>query len=401
MKSSKNLYIILVVIVIITTALIQASQPEKIVWNQTFALSEKQPYDLLIFNENKKSFFPASKLIENYNQPINNLFREEKIGNQDAILLIDNSLSKNNVTNTNLLKFAEKGGTVYLATYDPSYEILDTLGISTDYLSLNENNIDVNVVGSYLQYSGSKDSTYYAKTEYNQIFDKLNPKNTTILAYTIVGEAKIPSFVAVKYGKGTFYFNLNPNLFTNYYLLKKPNFEVAHQALSYLNGKNIYYVNQNYAIENSNTPLRVILSYPQTRYAWYTLLLTLLLMLVFRSKRTQKIIPVLEPEKNLSKEFATTIASVYYENGTPGNMIQKKIEHFLYNLRRNFNLDTQNLLDKQFIQQLSNKMQKPYSEIETFFKTIIQYKNKENSSIEELKKINQLIENFKEQANIK
>jgi hypothetical protein len=54
----------------------------------------------------------------------------------------------------------------------------------------------------------------------------------------------------------------------------------------------------------SMSPMRFILNNPPLRYAWYLLLLGLLIFVLFNAKRKQRIVPVIEPLKNTSLDLS-------------------------------------------------------------------------------------------------
>src|SRR5690606_4650102 len=86
-------------------------------------------------------------------------------------------------------------------------------------------------------------------------------------------------------------------------------------------------------------------------------------------------------------------------NGSPSNIIQKKIEYFLFDIRNNFQLDTLDLADERFIRQFALKAGVEVEEAKSLVQLIASYKNKTVSSMEEVKLINQKIEEFKHNAN--
>src|SRR5690606_10183509 len=144
--------------------------------------------------------------------------------------------------------------------------------------------------------------------------------------YAKKGGVAVPNFIKVKHGKGVVFLHLEPEVFTNYYLLQKETFPVVYHSLQYLGDRQIVWYDGRSHIKQETTPLRFILSDRALSSAWYLLLIALLFYLIFKSKREQRAVPIVEPEPNLSIAFAKTIGSLYYENGAPGNMVVKKIE---------------------------------------------------------------------------
>ena len=119
-------------------------------------------------------------------------------------------------------------------------------------------------------------------------------------------------------------------------------------------------------------------------------MLGLLLFVIFKAKREQRIIPVLEPLENSSVEFARTVGTLYHQNKDYTNLIQKKLNYFLAELRNRYFIDTANLNEKT-IQQLAAKSSKSIEEVKKLLEFILYLKNKsshtENDVIELTKKI--------------
>ncbi len=94
--------------------------------------------------------------------------------------------------------------------------------------------------------------------------------------------------------------------------------------------------------------LRVLFSYDELRWAYYLALFGLVIFVLYEMKRRQRIIPILDPLKNSSVEFAQTIGRVYYQQRNHHDIIEKKINYFLEYLRNKYRLKTTEL-DQEFI----------------------------------------------------
>ena len=100
------------------------------------------------------------------------------------------------------------------------------------------------------------------------------------------------------------------------------------------------------------------------------------IFLIFRSRREQRIIPIYEKEENHTVEFAKTISALYHENGEVKDIVAKKIDYFLYKIRKNFLIETDNLNDKNFIEIVAQKANYTQEECSKIFETLYQIKNK-------------------------
>ena len=142
------------------------------------------------------------------------------------------------------------------------------------------------------------------------------------------------------------------------------------------------------------------MSQPELRLAWYILLACLFLFLVFKSKREQKQIPIINPEQNLSLEFTNVIASMYYENGKPNDIIKKKIEYFFYTIRKQTNSTNQTIFNEHFIYTLAQKAQITEAETKEILTELQKLYNKKNATSDDVIKTYHIIENYKNKAQI-
>jgi len=125
-------------------------------------------------------------------------------------------------------------------------------------------------------------------------------------------------FLSIKYGKGVFYFHANPVMLSNYFFIHNEGLRYANACFEPINPKKIYwdevskidYPKRNQS-EGNESFLRYIFTQPGLKWAWYLLLTGVLFFVVFRSKRTQRIVPLLPENVNSSKEFVKSVALLY------------------------------------------------------------------------------------------
>jgi hypothetical protein len=84
------------------------------------------------------------------------------------------------------------------------------------------------------------------------------------------------------------------------------------------------------------------LQQPSLKYAWWLLLLTIVLYVFVAAKRAQRPIPVLEVKSNTSLEFVRMISSLHYVNGNHMDMAKKKMKYFLYFIRSRYGIHETN-----------------------------------------------------------
>lgn len=401
MSSNIKMGLILLIIVMVVIALIEATKKDAIDWRKTYNAKDKTPYGTYVLSNEFKNLLSDTVSIVPVEGSLYSFFEEKDHADNATLLFVGSDFAMGKAGAKRLLSFVKEGGYAFIAASKFDIELIRALEVGHQEFSEYEAQVD---------FKEDAISLFLAKTYPNRVvldklklfsvFNKMNKETTTILGYAQKGQVAVPNFIRVKHGKGHVFLHLEPDLFTNYYLLQKETFPIAYQSLAYLGDRQVLWYGQLSKPEEASTPLRFILGEPALRSAWYILLVSLLLFLIFKSKREQRAVPIIEPEANLSIAFAKTIGSLYYENGVPGNMVSKKIDYFLFEIRRRYHLDTTDLKDKRFILSLSDRTNLPKEEVEVFIDQLQSFQQQLSFSTGDLKNIYKLIEQFKEKANI-
>lgn len=399
MKFNTKLGVVLLVLVICLIALIEATKKENIDWRKTYNPKDKIPYGAYVLKNELRNILPARPSIISVGKSLYTFLEEKEYDSTAMVLFIGPSFMEGKASSKRLLSFVGDGGSAFLAASKFDLDIVRALKIGHQEFNEYEAQVDFKEDSVFFSLANDKqDIVVFDRVEKFSVFNKMNSETTTILGYANKGNVFGPNFIRVKYGKGLVYLHLEPDVFTNYYMLQEKSFPLISRSLRYLDSKQILWYDKLEDIEQKTTPLRFILSDRALSSAWYLLLIALLFYLIFKSKREQRALPVVMPETNLSVAFAKTIGYLYYENGTPGNMVIKKIDYFLFEIRRQYHLDTSNLLDKRFIENLSQRSTIPKEEVEFFFEQIQSIHNQTEFSVADLKTTYELIEQFKQKV---
>ncbi|MBL1410523.1 DUF4350 domain-containing protein [Sphingobacterium faecale] len=400
MKKSIGIGLLLVLVVAIGIALIDAGAKRPINWTKTYNFRDKIPYGLFVFRNEVPRILGPDRVYEDFGETIYELVdRLDSIkGYGTALLDVYQQVSYGDSDAKKILDFVDRGGEVFIASTYIGKQLLDTLEIEAESLQYKLFvPTDKNV-----SYSLGTDTTrlYLDKINDFNVFSKLDARTCTILGQLHARGRSIPNFIRVSHGKGTLYLHLLPEVFTNYHLLQEEGYSYVSRVLRLIKSRKILFSDYYFNSGQSVTPLRVILTSPGFNQAWYLLLFGLFVLLVFKSKREQRAVKIVRPEPNLSKEFAKTIGTLYYENGDPGNIVQKKIDYFLYAIRHSYHLETMDLVDSKFLRQLSMKSGVPLEVTITLFSSLQSYREQDSFSTEDVKYVNKKIEEFKSKANL-
>ncbi len=223
---------------------------------------------------------------------------------------------------------------------------------STNKQSTTENN-DTSIPTENYQNSNADDSNGYdAESE---------PTYTIrdILGYS----GDMPNFVRYTMGKGHLTIHAAPLVLSNYFLMQDNN-------VCYLTGiwqslsddiTNIYW-DSYYKRSGESSQPGVLWRFPATRLAVILAIFAMLMYILFEGKRKQREIPVIAALKNESVSFVETVGRLYFNKGNHNNLAEKMSTQFLEWVRLNYFINT-NLLDENFIHQLTIKSGKPESTV--------------------------------------
>lgn len=285
-----------------------------------------------------------------------------------------------------LLKFVEKGNQVFIACPYLPQNLLDTLNNKS---CVNDKNYDYDsqvfegdlyhitdsVVTANFQHPNLANENGY---QFKRLFLKqaqfyewaYMPEEFFCegqTTFTSLGQinGEHTNFLSVAFGKGQFLLHTTPIAFTNLHLLKKQGLDYASKSFSHLKKGKIYWDERpynpfaNYADgsgggtrSQNESPLKYILSQPALAWAWYSLLGMAVMYLIFRAKRRQRVIPVLEKNTNTSLEFIGTIGRLFFLQNDHRHLAAQKMRLFLIFVREHYRMPTKDL-NEQFAKSLA------------------------------------------------
>ncbi len=248
---------------------------------------------------------------------------------------------------------------------------------------------------------------YFSSKMYNgyeSYFPELNNKQITVLGRNAGGKA---NFIRIEYGSGCVYIILQPFIFTNYFLLEKENYKYTQSVLSYVpkNIEHILWKLPNYRNNSSRSQdydgndksefsfMSVIWNNPNLRWAFLLGLLVLFLLLLFGSKRRQRIIPVIHPVQNTTFEFAQTMGDLYFNLRNNNAMAEKKIRYWQEYVRNHYNLPTRDM-GREFWEHLSKKSGQPADHMRDLELAIVRSRNQPRLSDRDLVHLSNCIDRF-------
>lgn len=343
---------------------LEYASPKPLNWTPTYHRTSKLPLGTkVLFDQLNKQNLP---LKINDRPPIES-FIKDSIGQSKGFVFINNYIPFSGTELDSLLAWVSSGQQIFIST-NYAKTLFDTLGLKKTNLVLNDR---VSYSPEFQLYN--KKRSVDAPKVFNRSlnayfhFSELDTLNTTVLGFMQPKddpEHRKVNFVSVNFGKGKLLLHLAPEAFSNFFLLDADNASYTNQVLSYLNTDQKlvwdgYYKTGRESISN---PLYYLLTNPSLKWAYYILIICLVLFIIFEGKRKQAAIKVVLPVTNKSYAFVQTISGMYLKKKDHRGIALKLIELFMARLRKEFHLQT-HTITPQFISQLAHKLNVSQDEV--------------------------------------
>ena len=110
------------------------------------------------------------------------------------------------------------------------------------------------------------------------------------------------------------------------------------RVCSLFDPKEIYLIDPllNNELYEDQNPLDYIMSEPSLKAAYYFLLLGALLFVLFRGKRKQRVIPVIEQNKNTSLEYIDTVSQLFHQQGQHEKLVEHMKNIFYHKMQKKY-----------------------------------------------------------------
>jgi hypothetical protein len=363
----------------------------------TFWRKDKIPYGTFVAYESLPSLFPHAEISVS---STNFSTLAQQGGKKKALIFIGHYAEPDAGEINGLLNFVGQGNHVFLSALHFGDTLLHTLnlrlGANMDAYS-GKDSLGVNILqpGSYDSLSFT-----YPGEAYGSWLDSLDQKYTTVLGRDARGR---PNLVRFSYkGGGSLFLQFAPMAFTNFFLLHKNNKAYYDNVFSYIPG-NVNEVLWDESLRydsngnNGFSALRFIMKNDPLRIGFWLLMLLLLLIYLFESKRRQRIVPVIDSLRNNSLDFVRTIGRLYYQRRDNQNLVMKMATHFQDYIRTRYNLSVQ-LSDVVLVERLAYKTGIAKEFLHELTEDIMRLQSSQVVLDEELLGLNKKLEEFYKQA---
>lgn len=367
---NRNLQLILFFILIVGSILAfvyyKKNYAPKYDWTQNFKKSSDQPYGLKLFYTAVKKQSPKFTVVRGEFYQM-----YDTSETNSSFVSIGSEFFADSTQALDILKYVERGNHVFLAVNYSPLEILrnfvpigDSINPFTDQrdsvISLRFINNGAPSHNSIkFHYQQFKDTAAYYWGVYRYSYFNGALMNYGFKPLFSINDSNIIAFYR-EYGKGRVIVHANPILFTNYYMVTENGFNHANHMLTQLRNGHTYWDeggalgnNNDFDSEGSN-PLKFLFSHPYLKMAWYLLVATIVLYVMFRSKREQRIIPILPLNTNASIEYTKAIGTLYFQNKGQTHIAAEMYTIFLSDVRARYNINT-DVPDTELVEQLSQR----------------------------------------------
>lgn len=397
-NNRQHIIIAIVAIIIALVFFLIFSGKNKINWEEHYRKGGTDPYGTFVVQNLLEKYFEEEEFTV-LKDSINGVLPLEK--NAGTYVFIGQAMFLDSADTQALLDFVEVGNKAFIAGKTIPFDLINYIYYDDcedfywdDYLNYQDTIARLDFRHDNFQTDTTFDFQYYKRGEaahYSWSYFDAGIFCEEDYTFVPLGdiESSLTNFAKASYGEGEFYFHTTPLAFTNISLLEESGLEYATKVFSHLSKGDIYWDeysripeavsrlrNQSsYRTFESEGPLKYVLSQPSLAWAWYLLLATGLLYLIFRAKRRQRVIPVLEKNTNTSLEFIGTIGRLYFLQNNHRKLALQKMKLFLGYVRDRYHLQTKEL-DEQFVNQLVSRSEIPKTIID---KILLFHTNIENS----------------------
>ncbi len=327
-------------------------------------------------------------------------------------MLLDNEIEMNQNEIDKLKEFVREGNAAFVSVLDFGKQFSQefcygdlTTSMWAEGVNLNFTHTTFNSDYSYYfqRFQDNEESyrewNYFIPSNFKVGKDQV----TTISVDTYLEN---PVFIKVPHGKGFFYLHSIPEVFVNESMFTQDGFDYAQSVMSHLpkghykwhnhlnewDIKNDVDPSQDPSI-NRESPIQYILKDPNLRYAYLVLIFALLIYIVFKTKRKQKIIPTIEPNENSSLEFVETVSKLYLKQDKHYKFIKHYEQSFIHFIKDKYYISSQNI-DEAYINSVALKSDVSRDLIVRIFKEFDKAKKSYSYSTDSLIALHKKIEYF-------
>ncbi len=403
MTGKTKILIIFLIGIIGLFVYLEANEPTPINWFPSYAKTDKIPLGTYVLHDLIKSSSSLSDFKDINQPPYEYISENDSI--QGTYIFVNGSVNFGNEELDKLLSWVEKGNTLFISAKNIENKLLDTLKVTVDNLVLIQETSTkplVNLTNANLK---QEVPFLYDRDIYNPYFDKIDTLKTQVLGITQlyrdtlqINNPKV-NYIQNSFGKGKILLHTFPEAFGNYFLLTDTNYTYTQNVLAYINPARRILWDNYYKSGKTfySSPLFLLLSNRYLKWAYYFILIGVVLFVIFEGKRKQRSIPIINPLKNQSIAFTRTISGMYFEKQKHKEIATKQNLLFLEYVRNVLRIPTNKLTEKT-IQDIATRSNNTIEDTKALFRYFDEISKKQTIEKAELMRMYELINAFKNRS---
>ena len=377
---------------------LEATKPVPISWFPSYYQESSLPLGTSVLYQLMES--ERGKELQELNRPPYELLKENELAG--SYFFLNDYINFDETEADLLLDWVAKGNQVFVAAKSPGEQLLDSLGLEIETAFLTNSLVTEPMMELVNPEIAEEEPRHLDRDVTINFFSEIENQNHRVLGRvqpkqdTLAEQDYLPNFISISHGEGELLFHLQPEVFSNYFLLEQDNYHFSERVLSYLSKENEWLWDGYY--KNGKplniSPLKQILDTRSLKWAYYLMLIGIVIYVLFQGKRRQRPIPVIAPPVNKTFEFTQTIAGVYWDRKAFKEIAEKQISLFLEYIRLRLRIPTEKR-DALFIRQLTERSGNNREDTEKLIKFIEQIESAGEVTEQDLIKLNRNITQFK------
>lgn len=329
------LYIFLAILFIYLIATSLSKKVMEFTWNEDYDMLSNEPYSSLVLSESLARNPNVHELfISEY--PIGDFDLDDLSIDQYFLFFVNQRLRFDTESLNGILDYVEEGNNVFFSAYSLDAFLLSELELKVS--SKKQALKDTLFTASLLIAEKKKNFTLKSKSgeAVSNYFSSI-PNSMEILGYDDDGKV---NFIRKKIDRGYLYLHLMPKAFANLNLVDPKTIKYADAVFELIAAKSYYldnYYKGDYQFQSeSHSAFDYLFKHPQLSFAFYFAIILILLFLLFNTRRRQNIMKLHSKPANKSKEFAYTIAQLYYSRKDNKSIAKTEIAFLMNHFRESY-----------------------------------------------------------------
>lgn len=340
MKFKKSILLYLIPILLVSAYLMmESSAPKQFDWRPVYSSSSRKPMGCSVIYKLLPDIFPKKEINSNTTD-LYTFSNTNKKTNQNLVIITE-SFDPGEEESADLESWVEKGNTLFVSASRFSRDFtrkfrfnFDDPPVVTQFEIRNNISYPVN-----FHFNGDSIRFHFS---FPWLSANLHPETEcdTILFNSFMNKSDNQlTCIQFDIGFGHVFIHGAPHMFTNYCMHSANAIELAERTLLHLPLADTYWDEYNKPGVNKNTDeLSVLFGHEALRKSWKVLILLMVLFVLFKGKREQKPIPVIEPPSNQSVEFVATLGMLYYENRNNQDILMKRWNFLQRTISRRYSI---------------------------------------------------------------